>query len=93
MSAKGPKSKEPQIGDEVLVERLFTKSKFDSKFETEIHVIAGLNGPVVRVHTPTKMTEYHKNQVERYSQPPMDGEVSQPIQGAPVSRGTESSTT
>ncbi|XP_065224410.1 uncharacterized protein K02A2.6-like [Planococcus citri] len=62
-----PLNQKLQVGDEVLIERPFTKNKFQSKFEDEIGVIEAINGPVVNIATPTKNIQRHENQVEKYT--------------------------
>lgn len=55
------------VGDEVLVQRPFSKDKGDSKFESETGTVTAVNGPEVVVKTPTRSVRRHKNQIERYN--------------------------
>ncbi|XP_065213313.1 uncharacterized protein K02A2.6-like [Planococcus citri] len=54
------------VGDEVLIERPFTRNKGESKFAEETGTVIAVHGPEVIVRTPHGDRRKHKNQVERY---------------------------
>ena len=60
--------KDIEVGDEVLIQRPFSKRKSDSKFESETGHVTAVNGPVVSISTPSRDIQRHVNQVEEFQE-------------------------